>query len=156
MSKLVTVPPELHEFAVFEHPLLPKRILKTSGFSWPAFVIGPFWLLWRRLWSQAALAVLSLAGFKFFLTVTGWFKTDLENCDFSSGTLNCDIVVSPWLFFLFQIALNVVCAAYGIRWWSNGLLRRGYIVTDVIKAASPDHVRAILARQKTSQSSQNI
>lgn len=28
----------------------PDIALVREGFSWPAFLLGPFWLLWHRMW----------------------------------------------------------------------------------------------------------
>ncbi len=35
-------------------------VLVRDGFSWLAFLVPPLWLLWHRLWAEAALAVILL------------------------------------------------------------------------------------------------
>ena len=32
-------------------------VILKDGFSWPAFLFGPLWLAWHRLWAEAAIAV---------------------------------------------------------------------------------------------------
>lgn len=146
MEKM-SAPGRLQEFTVLEHPLLKMRILGSSSFSWPAFLLGPFWLLWKRLWFRAALLVVAIASFKLFLALSGLLKTELD-CAFIQDDLQCKIYVSPWVFFVFQLAVNAVCGAFGNRWWAENLLGRGYLITKTVKAFSTDHVRALLARQK--------
>lgn len=41
-------------FTAHVHPTAPPRLVR-EGWSWGAFVFGPFWLLARRAWLAAAL-----------------------------------------------------------------------------------------------------
>lgn len=34
-----------------------------DGFSWPAFLVPPLWLLWHRMWVEAALTVVVIGAF---------------------------------------------------------------------------------------------
>lgn len=36
--------------------------LVRDGFSWLGFLVPPLWLLWHRLWVEAALAFVAMAG----------------------------------------------------------------------------------------------
>lgn len=76
--------------------LEPDIVLVKEGFAWPAFLFGPLWFLWHRLWLAllgylatnvvlaAALALFGanpaqqlLAGVAFALLV-GWHGNDLR------------------------------------------------------------------------------
>jgi hypothetical protein len=50
-------------YVVIEDPGQPGRAegvaLIRDGFSWLAFLFGPLWLLWHRLWAEALLAVVA-------------------------------------------------------------------------------------------------
>ncbi len=45
--------------------------LVKEGFSWPAFVFGPLWAAFRRLWLAAAGFALALAGIEILAHVVG-------------------------------------------------------------------------------------
>ena len=40
-----------------------QAVLVRDGFSWPAFLVPPLWLLWHRLWAEAIVALLILGAF---------------------------------------------------------------------------------------------
>ena len=50
-------------------------ILVKQGFSWPAFLFAPFWLLLKRMWIVLAL-FLALAGFVSALAAANWIPED--------------------------------------------------------------------------------
>ena len=39
-----------------------RAVFVRDGFSWLAFLLPPLWLLWHRLWLEAALVVVAVAG----------------------------------------------------------------------------------------------
>jgi hypothetical protein len=83
-----------------------------EGFSWPAFILGPLWLLWHRLWLALALYAL------FFALVWG-----LPGLD--------DIIGSnPFAVILAHIFLGL--EAHSLRAWK--LSRSGFRLTDIIVA----------------------
>jgi hypothetical protein len=45
--------------------------LVRDGFSWPAFLVPPLWLLWHRLWLEALLAFAAMAALEALGEVSG-------------------------------------------------------------------------------------
>jgi hypothetical protein len=133
------------EFVVFDHPVLPQRIVNAKAFSWPALLIGPAWLLWKRLWSWAAITLV-ITAFLYFLSSSGALHLEV-NCHTLLGERMCDAEENPWPSLLISAGLNLACALFGNRLWAEDLIRRGYVIGSILKANSTDHVRAILARK---------
>ncbi|MGE0211702.1 MAG: DUF2628 domain-containing protein [Parvibaculaceae bacterium] len=50
-------------------------ILVKQGFSWPAFLFGPFWLLFKRMWIVFVLFLALAAGLT-ALGLAGWVPDD--------------------------------------------------------------------------------
>lgn len=134
----------LHEFVVFTHPLMPTRIVDVERFSWPAFLIGPLWLVWRRLWLPFFVAVITITALYFLGEARGWLVREVD-CNWSLGYKVCSEEASVWVPLWIQVFVNFVCAMLGNKLWGDDLLRRGYIVTDTTRAKSLDHARAIFA-----------
>jgi glutamine amidotransferase len=40
-----------------------EAVLVRDGFSWPAFLVPPLWLLWHRLWAEGIIAILVMGAF---------------------------------------------------------------------------------------------
>ncbi|HZW87211.1 MAG TPA: DUF2628 domain-containing protein [Gallionella sp.] len=141
-SNANVVQDELTEYRVYEHPLLPKRIVKI-GFCWPAFIVGPAYLLYRKLWVWTAVWI-----------VTMWIVqygaiSNFQDC----GTYGCRIPADN------QTALEAINA--GITFialiipgyftndlWKDDLIKRGYVMTKFLRARSMDDARAIIEREK--------
>lgn len=143
-------------FDVYIHPLLPQRIVK-SGFSWPAFLIGPAWLLVKRLWMPAIFAAVG------FLLLT-FFNSEIETPVFASmfcvkvGLFSdspsqfypteCLELIRTANDFLILLIVNFVIAVYGNEVWARDLINRGYISGKSIQARSLDEALAIMARSR--------
>lgn len=94
-----------------------RIVLVSDGWSWPAFIFGPFWLLWHRQW----LAFLGYVALWLALT-------------FAGRTLG----LHPVSASLLSTLLNVALALEGsqIRRWS--LARAGLPASAVVSAANVD------------------
>ncbi|WP_036282678.1 DUF2628 domain-containing protein [Methylocystis sp. ATCC 49242] len=92
-------------------PAPEKIVFLRDGFSWPAFFLGPFWLLWRRAWIAAA-------AWTALLTVIGLVAWKLK--------ISRDAM--SWL----GLSLAVWLGLEGERIVAWALARRGYVETDVV------------------------
>lgn len=48
-----------------------KSVFVRDGFHFWAFILGPLWLLWHRLWLAAILYLLAIAGLEFAMSRLG-------------------------------------------------------------------------------------
>jgi len=92
-----------------EHPSGASINIK-SGFSWPAFFLGPLWALTKRMWLLLFLLTLALLPL-FALDAYAEYKKSVP------------------LSFLVLVLLNgimFICGRYGNRWLYAKLLKQGY------------------------------
>jgi hypothetical protein len=101
-------------FAVFEPPMRAGRraahhtdrfVFLRERFGWAAFLFGPLWMIWRRLWLVLII----------YLIVLGLIAFGLQRLGIASQ-------VGSTVYFL--IALLVGFEAASLRRWT--LLRRGW------------------------------
>jgi hypothetical protein len=101
-------------FAVFEPPARAERratrhtdrfVFLRERFSWAAFLFGPLWMIWRRLWLVLII----------YLVVLGLIEFGLQRLGIASQ-------VRVTVYFL--VALLVGIEAASLRRWT--LLRRGW------------------------------
>jgi hypothetical protein len=101
-------------FAVLEPPVRTGRpaashadrfVFLRERFSWAAFLFGPLWMIWRRLWLVLIIYVIMLGLIEFGLRRLG-------------------IALGARLTVFFLIALLVGFEAVSLRRWT--LLRRGW------------------------------
>jgi hypothetical protein len=88
-----------------------------DGFHVWAFLLGPIWMIWRRLWLVLLLYVVAVAALGIGLTVLG-----------ASGVLRFGVG--------FLVALLVGLEASTLRRWT--LARRGWTLRDVVAAPDRD------------------
>jgi hypothetical protein len=88
-----------------------KIVFIREGFSYPAFIFGPFWLLWKRAWIPAALWALLLA-------LLAW-----------TGSL---LKMPPDAVGVVAFALSAMLGFEGDRILAWSLRRRGYAEGDVV------------------------
>jgi hypothetical protein len=88
-----------------------KAVFVREGFSVPAFVFGPFWLLWKRAWVPAALwtALLALLA--------------------GAGSL---LKMPPDNVGVIGFAISAILGFEGDRILAWSLRRRGYVERDVV------------------------
>jgi hypothetical protein len=46
----------LKDFKIYENPFGDQEAVK-QGWSWPAFIFGGFWALWKNLWLIGSITV---------------------------------------------------------------------------------------------------
>jgi hypothetical protein len=101
-------------FAVFEPPARAGRsaadhaercVFLRERFNWAAFLFGPLWMIWRRLWLVLIIYLIVLGLIEF-------------------GLLRLGIASPVRSMVLFLIALLVGIEAASMRRWT--LLRRGW------------------------------
>lgn len=102
-------------------PASEKIVFLRDGFSWPAFLFGPFWLAWRRAWLAAALWTLLLV----VIAVIGW-------------KLRISRDALSWL----TLALGVWLGFEGARLVAWSLARRGYVEQDLVIGEDLDEAEA--------------
>lgn len=145
----------MHTFRIYEHPLLPQKIVKM-GFSWPAFLLGPWWLLFKKLWTPVAIvfAVTAVLYFWNRSTTDPFFAYQFCSVDPNiyfrgvSYTEACENLRSGYEF-LILIGVNLAVALNGNSLWASDLVNRGYIHRRTIQSRSLDELRAILARESS-------
>jgi hypothetical protein len=92
-------------------PAPEKIVFLRDGFSTPAFVFGPLWLLWRRAWIAAlgwTLLLAAIGGIGALLKISSVFTT------------------------LVGFAAALVLGFEGSRLLAWSLQRRGYVESDVV------------------------
>ncbi len=157
-SRRVKLEKQLKKFDIYKHPLLPQRILK-NGFSWPALLIGPAWLLLKRLWVPAAIVIVGIALLNFFNQgietpiFTNIFcekERGLFSENYIDGHYGFDCIESirNWIDFLILFISNVVIAVNGNEYWAHDLINRGYVSEKSVHARSLDDALAIIARNQ--------
>jgi Protein of unknown function (DUF2628) len=113
-------------FAVFEPPMRAERpaarhtdrfVFLRERFSWGAFLFGPLWMIWRRLWLVLLL----------YLVVLGLIEFGLRRIGIGSE-------VRAMVFFL--VAVLIGLEAVSLRRWT--LLRRGWRDRSIVIADDLD------------------
>ncbi|TNF64650.1 MAG: DUF2628 domain-containing protein, partial [Rhodobacteraceae bacterium] len=108
-------------------------IFVKDGFSWPAFLIPFFWLIWHRLWWGLAGYVIAVAG----LAGIGYLAGFPDGLGTSLGLL-----------------LNVYLGLEGNNLRRKALARRGYQeVADVVAGDSEEAAWRFLANRMQHQGS---
>jgi hypothetical protein len=153
------------EYHALTHPLLAERIVKC-GFSWPGMLIGPAWLLIRKLWWVSlillAFGLLIYGGLSAFYQPIDAFFFGETHGDLIRDSGNREIMSQfginehyvssgtarrrEYADLLVAVVVNLSVAFLGWRWWERDLIARGYSVSRVVEARTLDEARAILAR----------
>jgi len=129
-------------YAVFEPPTrkrgtadhTDRYIFLREKFSLPAFLFGPLWMLWRRMWLALIVyvVVIGLAEYVLRLIGIGW-PTRLT------------------VYVLIQLLVGI--EASGLRRWSlvrRGWRDRGVVVADELELAERRFFEAESARKRAS------
>lgn len=146
------------EFRMYDHPVLAVKLVKV-GVSWPAMLLGPLWLLLKKLWTTAAILA-AVVGILYYLNLkvdtpflaSFWCDRYLNAPDLvpygmaGQFTEGCEDVRS-WYELAILVGASVFCALRGNSLWSFDLVNRGYVLRRSIEARSLDDARAILARE---------
>ncbi len=111
-----------------ESPAPDKMVFLRDGFSWPALLFGPFWLVWRRAWIVAGLWTLLLVA----LAVIAW-----------KMRVSRDAI--SWLAF----ALAVWLGFEGERLVGWNLGRRGYVEQDLVIGEDIDEAEEVFFHRRS-------
>lgn len=113
-------------FSVFLPPDAQSRpdkiVFLRDGFSIPAMVLGPFWLLWKRAWLPAATVVALLSLLPLLAKLPG---------------------ASPLLPGFLGIALALWLGFEGRQILAWSLKRRGYVESDLIVAENEEEAEEV-------------
>lgn len=128
---------KLTEYCVYEHPLLPKRIVK-KGFCWPALIVGPAYLIYRKLWGPLIVWFVALG-------LIRYFSVSLYSNYLNSGS-DADTVELIYIGGLFLGLLILGSETNSL--WKYNLMNRGYVKTNSLFARSMDAVLALIERER--------
>ncbi|MGJ0397488.1 MAG: DUF2628 domain-containing protein [Methylocystis sp.] len=109
-------------------PAPDKIVFLRDGFSWPAFLFGPFWLAWRRAWTVAGLWTLLLVA----LALLAW-----------------KLRVSREGISLLTFALAVWLGFEGERLVGWNLARRGYVERDLVVGEDIDEAETVFFHRQS-------
>lgn len=136
-----------NEYRVYEHPLLPKRIVKI-GVCWPALIIGPAYLIYRRLWGPIIVWVLAIVLVRYL----SGLMIQTETCEMLDN--NCSQITNEMMSRIEQIVEGALFTSLLLLWlftnsiWEKDLNKRGYTMTKSLRARSMDDALAIIEREK--------
>ncbi|HEY3196588.1 MAG TPA: DUF2628 domain-containing protein [Nitrospirales bacterium] len=111
----------MNTFQIYHHPTLGDEAIKV-GFSWPAFFLGPVWMLRKRLWGLAVL---------WFLIYVILSVIEASTVAVSNRTEG--IMFSVMMVGLYT-ALWLVPGIKGNAWRATNLTRRGYRISNEVQA----------------------
>lgn len=127
----------MNKHQVYLHPDGKLEAVKF-GICWPAFFLGPFWLLYRKIYSLAVLV--------FILTALVYLCVPLRVLG-GLGFPNALITINLYdvIFLLVSLAL----AFTGNEFLRNSLRARGFAPIAQLRALSPDDARARYLRSQS-------
>jgi hypothetical protein len=106
-------------FNIYGHPSGDFEAVK-GGWSWPAFLLGWPWLLFKKMWAPGITLGLSLILVAFFL-----------------GDAN------EYILSLVGLSASIVLGGAGNGWRAQWLLSRGFEHVGVVEAANPSSALAL-------------
>lgn len=122
-------------FRIYEHPQGSHYAVKL-GWSWPGFLFGAIWALYKKLWLPGAgLFIL------FFI-----LKVIEADVYMSSGE-QAGREISG-LIGLLGIVLAILFGVNGNRWHENNLKSRGFELQDTLDAENPEAAIATWIKTK--------
>jgi hypothetical protein len=92
---------------------LDRTVFLSDRFCWPAFLFGPFWLLYRRVWLALLLTLVAIGLLAAAVFWFGWLRVNAE-----------------WIY----VAIAAFLGFEGHRLREGSLARRGFVVADLIVA----------------------
>jgi hypothetical protein len=124
-------------FYIFEHPLKPIEVVNTSNFSWLGFFFSLFYQLYHKSWKNSGSQDW-LLGTIFAGLVAGW-------AEYSETGIS----------FAIWIGIYIGNGYVGGRVKAKSLMRKGYTISDKIKAESKDMALAEFSKRNQSPSVDN-
>ncbi len=112
-------------FNFYNHPTKETKAVKV-GFSWPAFLFGAIWLLYKKLWGLASVWLVMYIFIIYFYDITQ-----------ISGGSGAKILASL-LFLIVNLFLMLILGIKGNKWQEVNLAKRGYEQISTVKADTHD------------------
>lgn len=120
-------------FNIYTHPIQGFKAVKV-GFSWPAFFFGNLWLLVKGLWGLAALWFCAY----FVLSL---IETTADASRDTSARAVVYLLLAAGYFGLWLMP-----GFKGNQWRERNLARRGYELSMIVQADTPDAAIAKAAK----------
>jgi hypothetical protein len=130
----------MRSFSVYQHPTRGFKAVKV-GFSAPALLFGPVWMLVNKLWGLAGLWLVLIV-----LCALVEAITDQSQAGGSNALIT--IVLTP-----VYLALWFIPAFKGNKWREKNLSRRSYELLNLVQAKSP---AAAIAQLKNFSKQNNV
>ena len=121
----------MNHYSVFTHSHLAPVVVR-HGFSWPSFLLGPFWALWVGCWRGVAVYVFIVA---VHVDAFPEWKDYILSLEREAGNL----AVLAHLAGL--VALWAWLSTFMNAWLMKSLLSRGFVEADAV--AAMDRVHAL-------------
>ncbi|MBS1174130.1 MAG: hypothetical protein H6R05_261 [Burkholderiaceae bacterium] len=115
----------MKKYQIYQHSVLGVEAVKV-GFSWPAFFFNWVWMLFKRLWSFAAIWFIANIAF----TLIQRSFTDLDN-----KLLELIILL---VLMVGNFALWLIPAFKGNKWREEDLIKRGFTFLRTVDAENPE------------------
>ncbi len=130
-------------FNVYKHPTYGIEAVKV-GFSWPAFLFSPIWMLVKKLWGLAGAWVAACSGLTLAEKAID-FEDKLNLSDVSRAQalvyLLVYLILAAGYFFLW-----LVPGFKGNKWREENLTKRGYEQITTVQAETPDAAVALAVK----------
>ena len=125
----------MKNYVVYRNPSqLPSTIAVKKGFSWSAFVIGPFWFLVNKMWLTFILSIAFTYGAPMLLR-------QFENPENLGQALVSSLVVTIY-FFIWFLSGSVANFLLG-----EELKRNGYMLTSTVAAKNAGEAIEVVNRE---------
>ena len=111
------------QYKIFKNPLGQMEAIK-QGWSWPGFVFGPIWALFKKMW---ALGIGTLVGGIILISI---LEAILGNIGNGLGA-----------------GISVMFGMYGNKWREGNLKYRGYDEVSTIIGSNPEGAVATYLKQ---------
>ena len=99
-----------------------RTIFLKDGFCWPAFVFGPFWLAYRRVWIGLGVWFVLIVALALVARFAG---------------------IDPRSVSWGSFAVGLLLALEGNVWRERALIRRSFRVVDLVAARNRDEAERI-------------
>ena len=112
-------------FNVYRHPIQGLEAVKV-GFSWPASLVGPIWMLVKKLWGL------------FGLWLALYIALSLVEAVTDKSEQGGDQALVYLLLAAGYSALTLVPGFKGNKWREKNLVRRGFVMLGTVQAETPE------------------
>lgn len=144
------------DFRIYENPFGYQEAVK-QGWSWPAFIFGGFWALWKKLWLIGSITVfiyLVLFVIQEFLSWLYFFKyLSIAFIKPIEGLLENyrSFALFRNIFFLIVLIISIFFGKHGNKWRERNLISRGFEFKGTVKAETAEGAIAQHFKKKKSK-----